>query len=360
MSTLFSRYLHTISSTSPSKSSIITYLTESLGFSKLRAVSISTRFSSPDTNPQTVIELLNSLGFSNNDIQTWINASPQILFIDAEKALKPRILYFQDLGLAGSELGKFISKNPSFLSDRFERIKPCVDVLKTLMINDHANENLLRTLRRCNWADIKQPVTRISANIKYLEQCGIVGSQLATIISRQPRLIIRGESELKDLVSKVLKMGFSIDSRMLVHALYSFSCLSDETIKRKHELFQSVGFTKAECLVMFKKAPALLRVSESKLKLGIEFFINTVKFDKAVLVGRPTCLMLSLEERVIPRYKVLNVLISKRILKKTPRFLYMMWLSEEEFLDKFIYNNRDNVEELLLAYKDSNLVVPNE
>ncbi|KAI3700439.1 hypothetical protein L2E82_45068 [Cichorium intybus] len=358
MATLFARYLHTVSSSSPSKSSIITYLTESLGFSKPRALSLSTRFSSSETNPQSVIQLLKSLGFSNNDIQTWVNESPQILFADAEKTLKPRIQFFQDLGLTGSDLGKFISKNPCYLSNRFERLKPCVDVVQNLM--NHDNENLIRTLRRCNWADIKQPVTRISANIKYLEQIGIVGSQLVTVITRQPRLLIMGESELKDLVSKVLDMGFSIDSRMLVHALYTLSCLSDETVKRKLELFQSFGFTKADCIDMFKRAPGLLRVSESKLKLGIEFFLKTVKFDKAVLVRRPTCLMLSLEERVIPRYKILNILMSKGVFFKTPKFLNVMWLPEDEFLQRFIFKNRDTAGELLLAYKGGNLIVPKE
>lgn len=91
-------------------------------------------------------------------------------------------------------------------------------------------------------------------------------------------------------------MSFPIDSRMLVHALYTLSCMSDETIKRKFELFQSFWFTKVECLDMFKRAPRLFRVSESELYLGIEFFLNIVKFDKDVLVRRLTCLMLSLEE----------------------------------------------------------------
>ncbi|KAL8195751.1 hypothetical protein R6Q57_025504 [Mikania cordata] len=359
MSTLFYRYLHTISSP-PSKSSIITYLTESLGFPKSRAVLFVNRFSSTETNPQSVIHYLKSHGFRNTDIQKWVTKSPQILFSDVEKTLKSRIQFFQDLGLAGSDLGKFISKHPCYLSNRFEeRLKPCIDVVKRLTVDDHSNENLIRTLSRCNWVDIKQPVTRVYANIKYLEQCGIVGAQLATVIARQPRLLIMGESELKDLVSKVLDMGFTIDSRMLVHALYTVSCLSDQTFERKSELFQSYGFTKVEFLCMFRKAPGLLRVSESKLKSGIDFFLNTVKFEKQVLVRRPTCLMLSLDERVIPRYKVLNILMSKKVLKKMPRFLSVLWLPEDEFLVKFISKNSNYAEELLLAYKSGNLFLKN-
>ncbi|KAJ0803068.1 putative transcription regulator mTERF family [Helianthus annuus] len=361
MTTLFYRYLHTLSSSPPSKSSIITYLTQTLGFPKPRAVFFVNRFSSTQTNPQSVILFLKSHGFNLTDIHKWVTKSPQILFSDVEKTLKSRIQFFQDLGLAGPDLGKFISKNPVYLSNRFEeRLKPCVDIVKRLMLDDHNNENLIRTLRRCNWVDIKQPVVRVAANVKYLEQCGIVGAQLATVITRQPRLLIMSESDLKELVSKVLDMGFSIDNRMLVHAIYTVSCLSDKTFERKLDLFRSYGFTKDEFLSMFKKAPGLLRVSEAKLKTGIGFFVNTVKFDREVLVRRPSCLMLSLEERVIPRFKVLDMMMSKRILKKMPKFLNVMWLPEDEFLEKFISKDRNHAEELLLAYKSGDLLLQRE
>ncbi|KAI3693480.1 hypothetical protein L6452_33318 [Arctium lappa] len=355
MATLFSRYLHTVSFSSAAKSSIISYLTDSLGFSKPRALSLFNRFSSTESNPQSVIFFFESLGFTNTDIQTWVNKSPQILFSGVEKALKPRIQFFQDLGLTGSDLGKFISKNPVYLSDRFEeRLRPCVDVIKRFMIDD---QSIIRTLNRCNWIDVKQPVPKISANIKYLEEeCGIVGSQLVLVMTRQPRLLIMGESELRALVSKVLDMGFPIKSRMLVHALYTISCMSDQTVERKFQLFQMYGFTEVECLDMFKRAPGLFRASESKLKLGIDFFLNKVKFDKAVLARNPTCLMFSLEKRVIPRFRVLHILMSKRLLKKMPKFLNAMSIPEDEFLERFISKNRDDEEKLLLAYKGGDLV----
>ncbi|KAJ0769857.1 putative transcription regulator mTERF family [Helianthus annuus] len=361
MTTLFHRYLHTVSSSPPSKSAIITYLTETLGFPKPRAVFYVNRFSSTQTNPQSVILFLKSHGFNLTDIHKWVTESPQILFSDVEKTLKPNIHFFQDLGLTGSALGKFISKKPVYLSNRFEeRLKPCVDIVKRLMLDDRNNENLIRTLRRCNWANVNQPVVKVAANVKYLEQCGIVGAQLATLITRQPRLLIMSESDLKELVSKVLDMGFSIDNRMLVHAIFTCTCLSDQTFERKLELFRSYGFTKDEFLSMFKKAPGLLRVSEAKLKTGIGFFLDTVKFEREVLVRRPACLMYSLEERVIPRFKVLNMMMSKRILKKMPSFLNVMRLPEDEFLEKFISKDRNHAEELLLAYKSGDLLLQSD
>nr|GEV59501.1 transcription termination factor MTERF5, chloroplastic-like [Tanacetum cinerariifolium] len=213
------------------------------------------------------------------------------------------------------------------------------------------NVNLVRLLVRCNWVDVKCPVERVKGNLAFFEECGIVGSQLVTVMTRQPRLLIMGELEVRKLVSRLLEIGFRIDSRMFVHGLYTLSCLSEESFGKKVELFKSFGFSESEVLGMFRKAPGLFRVSGGKLRGGIEFFMNVVGFEKEVLVRRPNVLMLSLEERVIPRYNVLNVIMKKRLLKKRPKFSNVTWLPEAQFLEKYVLKNRDYAEELLLVYK---------
>jgi mTERF domain-containing protein len=138
---------------------------------------------------------------------------------------------------------------------------------------------------------------------------------------------------------------------MLVHGLYTVSCMSNETFMRKLELFRSSGFSSNECMEMFRKQPGLLRASEEKLKLGIEFFMNTIKMEKSALVRLPVSFMYDLEARVIPRYMVLEILKSKRLLKREPSFIHTLNISEEKFLAKFIAKFRDHAEELLVAYK---------
>ncbi|CAL5365508.1 unnamed protein product [Camellia sinensis] len=206
-------------------------------------------------------------------------------------------------------------------------------------------------MRRCNWVTFREPRERLLSNVAFLESCGIVGSQLSVLLTRQPRLFVLSESKLRDLVLRVLDMGFSIESRMLVHALYTVSCMTGETFNRKLELFRSFGFSESECMEMFRRTPGLFRTSEDKLRVGIEFFLNDIKFERSVLVHRPNCLMHSMEERVIPRYRVLQVMKSKGLLKKMPSLIHVLNLTEEEFLAKFISKFRDDAEELLVAYK---------
>ncbi|KAK9272507.1 hypothetical protein L1049_002880 [Liquidambar formosana] len=289
---------------------IINYLIETFGLSKTRALSISNRFSwiKSTEKPQSVLQLLRHLGFSEPHIRSSVRVSPQILFSDIDKTLKPKLQFFQELGLVGSDLGKFISKNSSLLTLSLGRkLIPCIQTLKKVLSNDDGNRDLIQVLQRCKWVISKNPESRLLCNIAFLESCGIVGSQLSVLLKRQPRLFMLKEPKLRDLVWRVLHMGFSTDSRMLVHALYTVSCLSNETFRRKIDLFRSFGFSEDECMEMFKRTPGLLRTSEQKLKLGIEFFMNTIKFKKTILVHRPSYLMLSIKERVIPRYRVLQV-----------------------------------------------------
>ncbi|KAL9462119.1 hypothetical protein AB3S75_000172 [Citrus x aurantiifolia] len=150
-------------------------------------------------------------------------------------------------------------------------------------------------------------------------------------------------------------MGFSTDSRMFVHGLDALCCFSEETVDRKLDLFRSYGFSKEEFMEMFRRAPGIIRSSEESLKSRLEFFLKEIKFKKSVLVHNPVCLMLSVENRVIPRYRVFQIVMSRGMLKKELSFCSMLLLSEENFLEKFVLSFGEDAEELLLAYKGHKL-----
>ena len=138
---------------------------------------------------------------------------------------------------------------------------------------------------------------------------------------------------------------------MLVHGLYTVSCSWNGTISRKLDLLCGFGFSEDECMDMFRRMPGLLATSEEKLKFGIDFFLNTVKFKKSVLIHTPWIFMYSMENRVSARYRVLEVIKSKRLLKRDLSFYDALILPEDEFLDKFISRFSGDAVELLVTYK---------
>lgn len=332
------------------------FLMKSLNFSRSRALVVSNRSSRATSNSlensRAVIEYFQKLGFSDAQIRSSVIVCPQILFADIGKTLKPKLDFLQGLGLVGADLGSYISKSASVLSVSLDkRLVPNVHILKGVLFNDEDNRDLIVVLRRCKWIVSKDPESVLMRNIAFLESHGVTGCQQRMLLKRQPSLFVAKESRLNGLVSRVLKMGFSLNSGMLAYALYSVSCISVKTVGKKVKLFRDFGFSEENIILMFRRAPTLLRVSEEKLKFGIDFFLNVMKCKRILIVGRPSCLMHSMEDRVVARFRVLQVVKLKGLMKKDPSFVAMVELNEEAFIERFISRFRDDTEQLLLAYK---------
>ena len=192
------------SSTSVSNPPLFNYLVKNLDFTETQALSISNRYSHVKSlkKAQSVAKFFQSLGFSNAQIASSVRMAPQILFADVEKKLKPKIKFFQDLGLVEPHLGKFFSRNSVLLICSLDKLIPSIQIVKKVLGDN--NEDLFKVFNRCNGFIARDGIIKLSRNIEYLESCGVVGSQLSNLLTRQPRIFRMTESALRDLVSRVL------------------------------------------------------------------------------------------------------------------------------------------------------------
>ncbi|KAK6118401.1 hypothetical protein DH2020_047818 [Rehmannia glutinosa] len=345
----------------PKNSLLVNYLTDSLKFPKTQAIAISTRFSSSidsTEKPEATVRYLKALGFSDTQLLSSIKRQPTILFADVEKTLKPKVTFYQELGLCGPRLGILISKNPALLTSSLDKkLKPSIGVIKKVLEldgtktkNNDISDLMFRILSRYAWVIGND--SRLQSNIIYLRRCGVIGSQLIMLLKTEPRLFSIREEELKNLVSRAIGMGFEMGSRMLVYGILALYCNSAETINRKFELLRKFGFSRDDCNLIFVKSPALFKVSEAKLRRGIEFFTHTLMLDKSVLVGSPFLLMFSVEKRMIPRFKFLETIKSRGLLGKQPSFITVLIMPDKEFVEKFISRFEDDAKELKVAYEN--------
>lgn len=336
---------------SASNSKILRYLIENCGFSETLALPIANRIGhiKNPQKPDSVIHFLRQSGFSEGQIRDAVRVTPQILLADVNKTLKPKFSLLQELGLTGSELGLYISKNSSFLTTSLERkLTPCIKILQKLLCN---NSHVVLVLQRCKWIVSSDPSSKLLPNISSLQSCGIADSQLSMLLRRQPSIFIMKESALHDLIHRVKDMGFSTDSRMFVYALYTISCMKPETLHRKFKLLQNFGISEDESMSVFRRAPSLLRTSEEKLQLGLQVYTNVIGVDLQVLVQNPGLLMFSIERRVLPRHRVIGILQSKMLLKKDPAMVNLIVMAERVFLRKYILKFEHIAELLLVSYK---------
>ncbi|CAN1748021.1 Transcription termination factor MTERF5, chloroplastic [Linum perenne] len=336
-------------SSTTSSSALVNCLISTFKFTDTQAISIAARFSSLKSpeKPQALSGFLRGLGFTDAHLQATVAGAPQILFADIETNLKPKIQHFQKLGLEGSRLVKFLSKNHTILTASLTlKLVPRLKILQKIV----SQKDLAWGLERCSWVLYKYPEKRLSSNIELLQSCGIVGSQLAMLFRMQPRIFLTEESKLRDKVSKTLDFGFSVKSKMFVYGLWTVCGWSEASLEKKLAMFNGLGFSREECIDMFRKAPVLLRCSEDKLKFGIDFYLNTMKLTKDMIVRTPSLLMYSMTERVIPRYRVLEIMESKALLKIRPNFTTVVSLTNARFVEKFVFWSVDHAEELLMVF----------
>ncbi|XP_073311363.1 transcription termination factor MTEF1, chloroplastic-like [Primulina huaijiensis] len=360
---LFSLSLNRTYSSTPRSNSenhaLFNFLTDFLKSPKQRALAITSRFSHVKSynKPQAAIDFLKTHGFSDTQIRSLLNIHPKLLLSDVEKILKPKFVYFQELGVPRPHLAMFISKNPMLLSSSLnKRLKPAIELIKKVLeLNQpesskcNINDDLVRILSRYTW--VIGPESKLLSSVKYLESCGIVGSQLVVLLKNEPRLFFGGESKLKSLISRVTELGFVMGSRMLVHGVRACYGNRAETLHKKYEVFQSFGFSKLECAKMIIKSPNLFKSSETRLRCGIEFFLSTLMLDKSVIVFSPYILMYSMEKRILPRHRVFQVVKSKRLVKRLPSISTMLCVSVEKFMKRYVLRFKDDAKELMLAYK---------
>lgn len=338
---------------------LLNFLIDSLKCPKQRAQTITSHFSHVKSleKPQAAVHFLKIHGFSDTQIRSMLNSRPQILILDVEKILKPKLIYFQELGIPKPHLAVFISKNPMLLTCSLDKkLKPCIELIKKVLeliqpdtSKCNINDDMFHILSRYAWVIGKD--SRLLSSIKYLESCGIVGSQLVMILKNEPRLVYMSETKLKSLISRATELGFVVGSRMLVYGVFACYSNSAETLSRKYKVLQSFGFSKCQCTKMLLKSPHLFKSSEVRLRRGIEFFLNTVMLDKSMIVDWPQYLVFSMEKRVLPRYRVFKILKSRGLVEKLPRISSLLSYTEKTFMEKYVLKFEEDAKELMLAYE---------
>lgn len=96
---------------------IVDSLVERCGFSRERAFKDSTRLRSLKSpkEPDSVLEFLKNSGFKDTHIKTLISKFPRLLASKVEKTLKPKFIFFQELGLSGAPFADLVTRYPSLL-----------------------------------------------------------------------------------------------------------------------------------------------------------------------------------------------------------------------------------------------------
>ncbi|KAK1295456.1 hypothetical protein QJS10_CPA16g01207 [Acorus calamus] len=169
-------------------------------------------------------------------------------------------------------------------------------------------------------------------------------SDISMYIMRYPRDLSGSHDRFIEILSELKKMGFDPSSRSYMNALHTLQ------LARKWEIYKSLGWSEDELLKLIKKSPFFMRLSETKIRKGVEFFMTHLGWDSSVISKYPQCLNFSLEKRIIPRYVVMQMLLSNGLLKKDVNWGKIFSINEKDFLNKFVNKYEGESPKLMEAY----------
>ena len=146
-------------------------------------------------------------------------------------------------------------------------------------------------------------------------------------------------------------MGILPSNPMYVHTLRVILYMTKFSWERKLNVFESLGWSYDDFIPTFKRNPFCLCCSEEKLKQSMDYFVNTVKLDRKVIIDDPKLLAFSLKKRIVPRYIIWKILEERNL--NPPKLIWMFTIQEKVFLERCVARYLDTNPDLLRFYQTS-------
>ncbi|XP_041017088.1 uncharacterized protein LOC121259535 [Juglans microcarpa x Juglans regia] len=328
------------SSSKPKKSTstvtVLDYLINQHQFSPEAALKASSSFTYL-RNPEkadSVLSFFKESGFSQTHIEQVVKRMPKVLSAKLAVTIKPIIKIFQDSGFARDDIAEIVCGDPWILTrSAGNQIGPSILVLKSIL---DSNEDIVRVLKSSGWFLNHDLNKTMMPNIEFLKRCEISSSQIVTYLFNFPRLFLLKPESIQAFVKKVDGMGFDRKSKMFLCAIRTVSSMSEENWELKLELFRSLGFSEKDILDVFRRKPQVFAISERKIKEVTGLLFSAPKVDISYFVDHPELLISSVERRLKPRLRVLEILEKKNVLNRKPCLTTVCRMPEQKFLNKFV------------------------
>ncbi|KAK3036474.1 hypothetical protein RJ639_030073 [Escallonia herrerae] len=340
-------------SLSQDQSLTLSYLTKSCGFSlqsAKRAISAYKITIKSRKKPDAVRELLSSHGLSETRILTLFVKCPRLITVDPEKTLRPKLDFFISLGVLGPDLHKILFLHwELFIRSLKNQIIPLLNFLKSYV---GSNENLNKVLKRSTKVFSAKIEELMVPNIETLRAHDVPDSQIRKLIMINASSLNANRDRFSRAVNEATGMGFDPTTRKFVLTVFTLLRISKPLWAKKKEALMSFGWTESEFDSAFEEQPILMLLSEKKIRDMMDLFVNKIGL-KALDVARcPNVVLTSLEKRIIPRYSVLQGLMSKGLIKENFNMVWVFNMNKKRFEVSFVTKYKNVAPEVMKAYED--------
>ncbi|URD99168.1 mTERF family protein [Musa troglodytarum] len=324
----------------PQSNLMADYLVSSCGFDPDEAAKASKLLGRIESRhqPDYVLGFFKSYGFDNAQMKRVLSVNPRCLLLDVEKTLAPKFGALQDLGFSCSDITHLVSSNSAVISHQLQNVLSKIQFWQGIL---GSKDLLMKLCKRNRWFLGYSIEKKIQPNIEILRDFGITDQKLSMILRHRPLLIAQKPETLKALISRVEGLGVARTSGMFVQTLSVLHSISEKNFKAHLEFFKGFGWSEDDFLAAFRKTPVILSFSLKCLQRKMEFLVNETGCAPSYLAPRPGILSMSLEKRLIPRYRILMDLKSRGVHIVNLQMSTYMSYPEKKFLEKFVIRYKE-------------------
>ncbi|XP_074570749.1 transcription termination factor MTERF8, chloroplastic-like [Curcuma longa] len=303
------------------------------------------RFRSTEKS-DAVLGFFRSQGLDGANVRKIIARKPGLLTWDVETKLAPRFKLLRDLGFSESDAVHVVMLHPIFLSYNIQNtLLPRLKFWESLF---GSREILLENLLSYNRFMTRNIENVLRPNINFLrDECGIPEERISLVLRTRPTLIVHSRDALRALVDRTEGLGIPRKSKMFLWVLNVLHVISREKFEAQVKLMHSFGWSNSDFSAAIKKRPTFLILSIELLQRKMEFLVNDVGISPSDIACRPVPLVLSLEKRLIPRFRVMQILKSEGLWKSTNKLPIFFSTSGPKFLQKYVLPYQDILPTLL-------------
>ncbi|XP_042430181.1 transcription termination factor MTERF15, mitochondrial-like isoform X1 [Zingiber officinale] len=300
---------------SPDPHFMVEYLVNTWGFSADDASKVSKSlpcFQSTE-KPDAVLGFFRSHGLDGANLRKIISWRPGFLCGDVENSLAPKFKILRDMGLSESDIANAVLRHPFILYlDAQNALLPRLKAWESLF---GSKEILLRNLRGYN--------RFLSASIENVNP-----------------------ESLRALVDRAEGLGVPRGSGMFLWILDVLQQVSTEKFEAQLKLMNNFGLSNSDFISAIKKFPRFLLLSTESLQRKMEFLVNVVGSSPSDVALRPVPLVLCLEKRLIPRFRVMEILKAEGLWKSTNKLHVFFSSSGPKFLKQYVLPYEDKLPKL--------------
>ncbi|ESQ29150.1 hypothetical protein EUTSA_v10024124mg, partial [Eutrema salsugineum] len=283
------------------KTFTVPYLVDALGLTKKLAESITRKVNSEAKgNPDSVLNLLRSYGFTNSQISDIITDYPLLLMANAEKSIGPKLQFLLSRGASSSELTEIVSKVPKILGIKKDKaFSIYYDFIKEIIEADKSSKHV----KLCHSLPPGCKQENKLRNVLVLRELGVP----------QKSESVAGKERFEESLKKVVGMGFDPTTLSFVQALHAVYQMSDKTIEGKVNVYKRLGFDVEDVWAMFKKwpnrdevammvkcYPRCIGYSAESVKKKTEFVVKNMNWLLKAVALFPQAFGYSMEKRIVP------------------------------------------------------------